>query len=67
MTTAPLIFRTVLIVEIKDPQQWEYGIPALERQLNQQTDAAFADSAHSKVYWIGPVGPHWKYGEKLDM
>ncbi|KAF8338465.1 hypothetical protein F5887DRAFT_1077804 [Amanita rubescens] len=66
MATAPLIFRTVLIVKIKNSQHWEDGIPALERQLNRQTDAAFYGTAHSNVYWIGAIGPHWKYGEKLD-
>jgi hypothetical protein len=66
MATAPLIFRTVLIVKIKNSQHWEYEIPALERQLNRQTDAAFYGTAHSKVYWIGAIGPHWKYGEKSD-
>jgi len=29
MATAPLIFQTVLIVEIKNSQHWKYGIPAL--------------------------------------
>lgn len=64
MSTAPLTFRSVLIVKIKNSQHWEYGIPAFERQLNRQTDAAFAGTAHSKVYWIGIFGPHWRYGEK---
>jgi hypothetical protein len=64
MSTAPLTFRSVLIAKIKNSQHWEYGIPALQRQLNRQTDAAFAGTAHSKVYWIGTIGPHWRYGEK---
>jgi hypothetical protein len=66
LSTAPLIFRTVLVVEIKNSQHWENGIPALERQLNRQTDAAFAGTAHTKVYWIGAIGPHWRYVEKED-
>lgn len=66
MATAPLTFRSVLIVEIKNSQHWESGIPALQRQLNRQTDAAFAGTAYSKVYWIGSIGPHWRYGDKED-
>jgi hypothetical protein len=66
MSTAPCIFRSVLIVEIKNSQHWEFGIPAHQRQLNRQTVAAFAGTAHSKVYWIGVIGPHWRYGEKED-
>ena len=57
ISTSPLTFRCVLIVEIKNSQHWESGIPALERQLNRQTDAAFAGTAHSKVYWIGTICP----------
>ena len=46
----------------KNSQHWESEIPVLERQLNRQTDAAFAGTAHTKVYWIGTIGPHWRYG-----
>lgn len=53
-------------MKIKNSQHWESGIPALERQLDRQTDAAFAGTAHTKVYWIGTIGPHWRYGEKED-
>jgi len=65
-TMTPLKFHCVLIVEIKSSQDWESGIPALQCQLNQQADAAFAGTTHSKVYWIGVIGPHWRYGEKED-
>jgi hypothetical protein len=27
---------------------------------------AFAGTAHAEVYWIGAIGPHWRYGEKDD-
>ncbi|KAK2460487.1 hypothetical protein APHAL10511_007493 [Amanita phalloides] len=54
------------MVEINNSQHWEHGIPALERQLNRQTDAALSGTAPSKVYWIGAIGPHWKHSEKLD-
>ena len=67
-TALALIFRTVLIVEIKNSQHWESGIPALVQQLSRQTDAAFAGTVHTKVYWIASetIGPHWRYGEKED-
>lgn len=61
-----ITFRTVLIVSIKNSQHWGHGLPALERQISRQTDAAFVGTAHTKVYWIGVVGPHWRYGEKVD-
>jgi hypothetical protein len=63
---SPLTFRTVLVVKVKNTQHWQSGIPALERQLNRQTDASFAGTAYSKVYWIGTIGPHWRYGERED-
>jgi hypothetical protein len=65
LSTRPTVtFRTVLILEIKNTQHWESGIPTLQRQLGLQTDSAFAGTAHTKVYWIGAIGPHWMYGEK---
>ena len=60
LSTPPITFRTVLIVKIKSSQHWQSGIGALERQLGRQTDAAFAGTAHTKVYWIGTIGPHWR-------
>jgi hypothetical protein len=64
--SAPLTFRTVLIVKVKNSQHWQSGIETLDRQLNRQTDAAFAGTPHTKVYWIGTIGPHWRYGERID-
>lgn len=66
LSTPPLTFRTVLIVKIKNTQHWPRGIPALRCQLGRQTDAAFEGTAGDKVYWIGAIGPHWQYGEKID-
>lgn len=63
---SPLTFRTVLTVKVKNIQHWPNGVQSLERQINQQTDASFAGTAHTKVYWIGAIGPHWRYGEKED-
>src|ERR1700733_13253861 len=60
MATAPLAFRSVLIVKIKNSQHWEPGIPALQRQLNRQTDAAFAATPSSNFYWTRSIGPHWR-------
>jgi hypothetical protein len=63
-------FRTVLIVEIKDPRHWDHGIPVLMQQIAHQTELAFLGSATQKashkVYWIGTIGSHWIYGEKED-
>ena len=64
MVAPSYTFRCVLIVKINSSQDWESGIPTLQRQLNQHTDAAFAGTAYSKVYWIGSIGPHWRYGKK---
>ncbi|KAG8954845.1 hypothetical protein FRC04_010328 [Tulasnella sp. 424] len=66
LTTPPVTFRTVLIVKVKNSQHWTSGILALERQINCQTDAAFAGTASRKIYWIGTIGPHWRYGSKED-
>jgi len=67
-TVTGLTFRTVLIAKIRNSQHWQsglgIGIETLERQLDRETDAAFAGTAHSKVYWIGTIGPHWRYGER---
>ena len=53
-------FRTVLIVEVKNSQHWEAGIPSLERQIKRQTDAAFSRTAVSQVYCSGLVpGRHY--------
>jgi len=63
----PLTSRTVLVVKIQNTQRWQSaGIEALQRQLNRQTDASFAGTAHTKLYWIGTIGPHWRYGERED-
>jgi hypothetical protein len=53
-------------VDLKNSQHWQSGIQALQQQLNGQTDAAFAGTAHTKLYWIGTIGPHWRYGERED-
>jgi len=66
LSTAPLTFRTVLIVEIKNTQYWQSGIQRLQEQINQQCDSAFSSTAHTKMYWIGTIGPHWRYGEQMD-
>jgi len=65
-TGPPIQLRTVLIVKVKNSQHWPAGVPSLERQLNRQTDTAFSGTAVSRVYWIGVIGPHWRYGVKED-
>ncbi|KAH9044733.1 hypothetical protein EDB85DRAFT_1910962 [Lactarius pseudohatsudake] len=58
--------RPLLVVAIKNSQDWQAQIPSLERQINRQIDTAFRGTelgtAVSKVYWITTVGPHWRYG-----
>jgi len=69
LSMSPLTSRTVLVVKIQNTQRWQpesAGIEALQRQLNRQTDASFAGTAHTKLYWIGTIGPHWRYGERED-
>lgn len=61
-----LTLRCVLIVKVKNSQHWQAGIGAFERQLNLQTGATFAGTAYAKMYWIGAIGPHWRYGEKEE-
>jgi hypothetical protein len=65
-STTSISFRTVLIVGIKNTQHWPWqsGIVDLLEQVGRQTDSAFAGSAYEKVYWIGVIGPHWRYGIK---
>ena len=63
LTSRPLAFRTVLI---RNSQYWPGGIASLDNQISRQADAAFAGAAHTKVYWIGTIGPHWRYGERYD-
>jgi hypothetical protein len=63
-------YRTVLVVEIKDPQQWESGKETILQQLQKQTDLTFKSTplgiAKDKLIWIATIGPHWLYGEKQD-
>ena len=70
-----LLFRTVLILEIKDPQYLDHGKEALLQQLRRETDLAFSTrgighiverTAEQKLYWVGSIGSHWIYGEKED-
>jgi hypothetical protein len=63
---APLTFRTVLIVDIKDAQYWDHGKEALMQKIRRQTDLAFSGTGTRKLYWIGSIGPHWVYGEKEE-
>ncbi|KAI5986885.1 hypothetical protein EDD15DRAFT_1522212 [Pisolithus albus] len=66
LSTPPVTLRTVLIIGINNTQHWPSGIQNLRHQLETQADAAFSGTARNKVYWIGVIGPHWQYGEKID-
>jgi hypothetical protein len=57
------MMRTILIAEIKNTSQWPGGIDSQEEQIRIQADAAFAGMAFDTVYWIGAIGPHWRYGK----
>ncbi|KAH9165817.1 hypothetical protein EDB89DRAFT_265777 [Lactarius sanguifluus] len=62
--------RALLVVGIQNShdysQDWQAGIPSLERQINREIDVAFhgtkPGAAVSKAYWITTIGPHWRYG-----
>ena len=58
ISTPTLTLRTVLIVQVKNPQHWESDKGALVRHIGLRTDAAFAGTAVVKVYWIGTIGLH---------
>jgi len=48
LITPTFTVRTVLIVEVNNPQHLQFGISALERQLSPHT-------AHTKVLWTGTI------------
>ena len=66
----PATRRSVLILVIMESSDWQTCIPSLEKEINRLTDAAvsgtFSDRATSKVFWIGTIGHHWRYGVKED-
>ncbi|KAF5380085.1 hypothetical protein D9615_006203 [Tricholomella constricta] len=64
LSTAPFTLRCVLVVKIRNSQHWEPGLPVLQCLLDMHTHAALRDTGYLKVYWIGAIGPHWRYGEK---
>lgn len=66
LATSPFQLRTVLVVKARNSQHWQTGIPQLEKQIRRQTDTAFGGTAAFRVYWIGVVGPHWRYGVRED-
>jgi len=61
-----LNFQLVLIVEIKNSHHWPNGEGRLFVQLCKQANSAFSHAARRKLYWIGVIGPHWRYGSKED-
>lgn len=62
-----ITLRTVLIVKIKNNHHWPSGINTLEQEISELTNVAFAmRTAHTKVYWISVIGPHWRYGERVE-
>ena len=65
-STPTSTFITVFIVKIKNSQRRELGNNALIRQIRLPTDAAFEGTASEKIFRIGTIGRHWRYGEKED-
>jgi hypothetical protein len=67
LSAPPLMFRTVLIVKIRNTQHGhsELGMQRLQDLIERQCYSAFIGTAHTKVYWIGTIGPHWRYGERV--
>lgn len=41
ISSKPLQTRTVLVIEIKNSQHWQAGIPSLEKRINRLADAAW--------------------------
>jgi hypothetical protein len=65
----PPPLRPLLIVAVMHSQDWRFGIPSLETEINRLADAAFSGegrggTAISTVYWIGVIGHHWRFGVK---
>jgi len=58
--------RIVLVVNIMNHQFWESGEDALMDHIKHQTKAGLVDNAREGVYWIGVIGPHWRYGVMVD-
>ena len=56
----------VLVAEIKNSHQWPEGAERLFTQICKQANSAFSQTALRSVYWIGVIGPHWRYGRKED-
>jgi hypothetical protein len=60
------VTRTVLLVNIMNHQSWESGQGALMEHIKHQTKAELVDNARERVYWIGVIGAHWRYGVMVD-
>ena len=68
-----LPWRPLLIVAVMHSKDLRAGISSLETEINRLIDAAFSGdtslrggTAVSKVYWMGVIGPHWRFGVKED-
>jgi hypothetical protein len=56
--------KTVLIVVVKDPQQWDHGKELLLEQVGHRMNLALDPRTDGKWFWVGSIGPHWVYGEQ---
>ena len=63
---------SVLIVVIMESPDWQACVPSLEKEINRLTDATLSGTLMeravptSKIFWIGTIGHHWRYGIKED-
>jgi hypothetical protein len=56
--------KTVLVVVVKDPQQWDHGKELLLEQVGHRMDLGLDLRTAGKWFWVGSIGPHWVYGEQ---
>jgi hypothetical protein len=59
-------YTPLLVVNIMNHECWDLGHDSLMQSIKHKIRAEFADGAREKVYWIGVIGPHWRYGVQKD-
>jgi hypothetical protein len=63
----PFRYRPLVIVDIMNDQYWGSGHDSLMMQsIKHQIKTEFADGGREKVYWIGVIGPRWRYGVQRE-
>jgi hypothetical protein len=66
MSNQPLLLTTVLVVKIRGSAYWESdeGKDGLMQLIRIYMEDAVEGSEEIKVYWIGAIRPHWRYGKR---